>query len=945
MTKAIMLVDGNALVHRAFHAVPPLTTSKGELVNAVYGFASMLLKVAAEVRPQYAAVAFDRAAPTFRHQEYEQYKAQRVRTDEGLYPQFARVHQLVDVLGIPAFEMDGYEADDVLGTLSRQAAEISLPAIIVTGDNDALQLVGPLVTVITPRRGFSETLTYDEQAVRERFGLSPSQLPDFKALVGDQSDNIPGVSGIGEKTAQKLISQFGSLEGLFVHLDELDPKLRARLEGQREQAFHSLHLVTIVRDVPIQLDLETCRFGAYDRSRAMSLLRELEFRSLVGKLPATSDPVTPTNFSAPELIAVTSASQMPLFPTDEAVAEPTEEATPAAAKLGLRVRPTAGAIRGAYDVVTTADELDALVSELSLSNGFAIDLETTSKDAMKADLVGFSFATQPGSAWYVPVGHEAADGQLPIRQVIGRLRPVLEGETVAKYAHNAKYDMTVLRHYGVRLDGLTFDTMLASYVLESGQRAHNLKDLAWARLGVEMTPITDLIGKGKAQITMAEVPVSQAAAYAGADADMTLRLARLLEPELRQDQLWHLFADVEMPLVPVLADMEIAGVAVDVDYLLSMSRDFRRRLDELEQQIWKAAGHRFNINSTQQLGAILFEELRLPAAKRTKTGYSTDVEVMEGLRGAHPIIQMILDYRQISKLKSTYVDALPQLVNPRTGRVHTSFNQTGTETGRLSSSEPNLQNIPTRTELGRDVRRAFITGRPHTLLLAADYSQIELRILAHITHDPKLVEAFQADEDIHSATASEIFAVPMDTVTPEMRRFAKTVNFGIIYGMSDYGLSSRAGLSRQEASEYIARYRQKYPRVWEYLEQTKRQAAEHGFVSTLLGRRRRLPEINSPNRQVKMAAERMAINMPIQGTAADIIKLAMIRLHRKLRELSSSSQLILQVHDELVLEVPEAEIEDVKALVRETMESAMPMSVPLKVGIEAGQNWRDLRPI
>lgn len=940
MSRVLLLVDGNALVHRAFHAVPPLTTSKGELVNAVYGFAAMLLKVASEVAPGYAAIAFDRAAPTFRHLEYEQYKAQRVRVDDGLYDQFRRVHQLADALSIPTFEVDGYEADDVLGTLSRQASELGIKTVIITGDNDALQLVSPDVTVITPRRGFSETLVYDEQAVRERYGLNPCQLPDFKALVGDQSDNIPGVPGIGEKTAQKLIGQYGTLQELFAHLDELEPKLKARLDGQREQAFHSRHLVTIVTDVPIDLDLSACRFGQYDREKAMALLRELEFKSLVGKLPQPA--ATGNGAGGGEEQAGDTRgrpAQMPLFA--EVTSRETAVVTP--------VHPPAAEVGrsfGEYSCVTTPRQLDELASLLAERPGFVVDVETTSKDAMKADLVGLAFACEAGRAYYVPVGHRGAGEQLPRQTVLERLRPVLESAELPKLAHNGKYDAIVLGHYGIRLRRVAFDTMIASYLLESAQRALNLKDVAWARLGVEMTPITDLIGKGKSQITISEVPIEAAAAYAGADADMTWRLARLLEPELKRNQLWDLFCQVEMPLVPVLADMERNGVAVDVDYLLSMSRDFRQRLDALEREVWAAAGHQFNINSTQQLGAVLFDELKLPVAKRTKTGYSTDAEVMEGLRDAHPIVSLVLDYRQIAKLKSTYVDALPLLVNPHTGRVHTSFNQTGTETGRLSSSEPNLQNIPARTELGRDVRRAFVAGRPNSVLLAADYSQIELRILAHITRDPKLVAAFSAEVDIHAATASEIFGVPVARVTSEMRRFAKTVNFGIIYGMSDYGLSSRSGLSRQVASDYINSYRQKYPLVWDYLEQTRQQAARHGYVSTLLGRRRQLPEINSPNRQVRMAAERMAINMPIQGTAADIIKLAMVDLHRQLARLGSENRLILQVHDELVLEVPRNGLEDMRDLVRATMENAMPgVSVPLKVEVEAGENWRDLTPI
>ncbi|MCL5264231.1 MAG: DNA polymerase I [Chloroflexi bacterium] len=947
MSELLVVFDGNALLHRAFHALPPLTTSKGELVNAVYGFASMLLKAMNELKPRYAAVTFDKAAPTFRHKEFEEYKAHRPKAPEALYEQLERIKQLVEILNLPVFEVDGYEADDVLGTLAKQASEQHVETVIVTGDSDALQLVSEDVRVLVPGKVFANTIIYDKKAVREKYGLEPKQLADFKGLKGDPSDNIPGVPGIGEKTATKLLSRFGSVEEVYAHLDEVDSKTRKLLEEHRDQAMQSKRLATIVTDVPIELDLDKCRVGTYDRSRAVSLLRELEFRSLLGRLPelrvearATQAVRTETDGSGSRAV------QMNLFGTlGNKGSEPTAVDDPQVTTSAHS--PSAAAT---CSTISTKEALEELVRRIHPGSAITFDVETTHKDAMRAALVGIAISLDPEHVFYIPVGHretlqgDAAENmsQLPLDLALNTLRHIFEDPAIEKLAHNGKYDITVLERNGVVVAGLSFDTMIAAYLVDPSQRALNLKDLGLSKLGVEMTPIEALIGKGKSQITMAEVPIELAAKYSCGDAEVTHRLAQVLEPQLKEADLWKLFVDVEMPLVPVLAKMEQHGVAIDVQFLHGLSAELHAKLLELEQRIHDSVGHKFNINSTQQLGKILFEELRLPTSRRTKTGFSTEADVLEDLRGTHPVVELVLEYRQLTKMKSTYVDALPLMINPLTGRLHTSFNQTGTITGRLSSSEPNLQNIPIRTDLGRKVRGAFTTGEAESVLLSADYSQVELRIMAHISQDRRLLEAFAADEDIHAATATEIFGVPLDRVTAQQRRVAKVVNFGIIYGISDFGLAAGAGLSRRDASIYIDKYLGRYGGVSKYIEDTKRQAEERGYVTTILGRRRYLPEINVDHRVARQAAERMAINMPIQGTAADIIKIAMIRLDRAMTKRRLRSKMILQVHDELVFEVPRHELEEMRELAIEIMENAMPLAVPLKVDVKVGVNWNEM---
>ncbi len=952
----LLLFDGNALVHRAFHALPPLTVSKtGEMVNAVYGFANTLLKVLAEFKPTYWAVAFDRPAPTFRHEMFEEYKAQRPKAPEELKSQIKRVHQLVDAFHIPIFEIDGFEADDVLGTLGKQASEQGSETIIVTGDNDVLQLVLPEIKALMPRRTLSDTVLYDEEAVKQKYGISPEQITDFKALVGDVSDNIPGVPGIGEKTATKLIQQFGSLEGIYDNIENVMPsKLRAMLRGYQSQAFQSKELVTIVKDVPVNLNLEACQVSTYDRSEVVELFRELEFINLLPRLP-------------------------------QEIWEGTRE--------GTSPSPT----EGIYQVVNSEAGLNELISQLEAASEIALDFETTltsspsynevsfpykrgiKGEGLTAELVGMAVSPASGKAFYIPLRllrgvyperdssvaslpqndnkrraqndiqfchPERSEGagndisaQLPLTQVIAGLKPILENTNIGKVAYNAKHDMAVLANYGVELENLDFDLMIAAYLI--GEKNLSLKAIAFNKLGLEMAQITDLIGTGKKQVSLATLGVKQVADYACANVNITWSLKDSLEGELHQQGLWQLFREVEIPLVPVLVAMERNGITLDTNLLREMSLELGQEMLKLEAEIYNSVGHQFNINSPKQLGKVLFEELNLPRSRKIKSGYSTEASVLEGLRGLHPIIELVLQYRQLGKLKSTYIDALPALINPKTGRVHTNFNQTGTATGRLSSSEPNLQNIPVRREIGRKIRQAIIAPSG-AYLLSADYSQIDLRALAHLSQDPSLIAAFISDEDIHTKTASKLFDISIAEVTSEMRRAAKTVNFGVIYGMSDYGLEQATELSREGAAQFIALYFERYPRVKEYIEITKEQARKLGYVQTVLGRRRFIPEINSPNRQVREAAERMAINAPVQGTSADIIKVAMINIHREIKKRNLKSKMLLQIHDELLFEVPQEEVEEMKSLVSEIMSQAMKLCVPLKIDVKLGKNWAEM---
>ena len=907
----LVLFDGHAVVHRAYHAMAhgqQMTTPSGEIVTAVRVFATIFLKILEDLKPSHFAIAFDVHGPTFRDELDDQYKAHRPPTPEDLIHQVDRVKQLVAAFNMPVYELPGYEADDVIGSLSRQATEQGVETVIVTGDADMMQLVTPEVTVLYPKAGgsFSTADQFDVVAVAGKFGVGPEYVADFKALKGDTSDNIKGVSGIGDKGAVSLIQQFGGIDDIYRHLDEVTPpRIQQLLRDGEADARLSKELATIVTAAPVTLDLEAAHTGNYDRRQVVELFRELDFNALLRSLPEEfgGDAGSDTE----ETVQITAVSP----PRDN------------------------------YHTVSTTEQLDDLVARLAAAPGFAFDLETDMLNSMQARPVGLSFSPAPGEAYYIPVGHIGLEaiGQLPLAQVLDRLGPLLLDPALPKTAHNGKYDMTVLAESGQAVDGLANDTMIAAHLL--GARAVGLKDLAFQRLGFEMTEITALIGKGAKQISMSQVAIELAAPYACADADMTFRLAEQLLPELRDDGLWKLFSDVEMPLVPVLVDMERAGIALDPMPLSEMSHVLGEQLAEIEVRIYELAGLEFNINSPKQLGDVLFEQLQIPGGRKKAGSYSTAAPVLEALSADYPIVAQILEYRGLAKLKSTYADALPALVNPKTGRVHTSFNQTRTATGRLSSSDPNLQNIPIRDESARQIRHAFVAP-PGACLLAADYSQIDLRALAHLSQDEHLLAAFRNNEDIHSATAAQLYGVPQSEVTSDMRRLAKTVHFGVIYGMSGYGLQQTTELSREEAAGFIAAYFEKYPGVTEYLEATRQQARDQGYVETLLHRRRMIPEINASNRQIREGAERMATNMPVQGTSADIIKVAMIDLFREISERRLKSRMLLQVHDELVLEVPEDELAEVQQLVPQVMASAVELSVPLKVDTKTGGNWGEM---
>jgi DNA polymerase I len=917
MTDTLVLIDGHALVFRAFHALPPFTSPKGELVNAVFGFTSMLFKACRELKPRYLVATFDTSSQTFRRASYEAYKATRGPQPEGLGHQFEYVYQLLDAMSIPIFKLPGYEADDLLGTLAGQAADKAIDVVILTGDTDALQLVGPHVRVLTSRRGFSDTVLYDEQAVRERYGLEPRQLTDLRALRGDASDNIPGVPGIGDKTASKLLATYGTVEALYEQLDSVPARQKAMLEPPeiKEQVMLAKDLATIVCDLPVTLDLEQAELKSFERQRVVGMFHELGFRTLIDDIQRSIGERADGDGA--------DRNQLALF------GESKGNGGSEAEELQSVVRDERG--------------LEEIVQRIRASGELALNVQTTGLAAMRADIVGLGLAAGAGDSCYIPIGH--VDGeQIPWDTVRKHLAPVLEDAAIRKYAHHAKFDQIVLGRHGVELRGINFDTMIAAYLLESSQRALALRDLAWSKLQLELPTGSTMLGTGKSATTMDRLTIDQVGGYACKEAVAVCRLVPILRDELEKAELFALFCEVELPLVPVLARMERNGVAVDVEYLHALSGELAGRLGEIETRIFQEVGHHFNINSTQQLSKVLYDDLHLPRSKKTRTGQaSTGADVLEELRGAHPIIELVLEHRQLNKLKGTYVDALPLLVNQDTKRVHTSFNQTIAATGRLSTSDPGLQNIPIRTELGRRVRRAFVTGSPDTCLLSADYSQIELRVLAHVTKDPTLVEAFSQNRDIHAATAAEVADIPIEEVTADMRRVAKIVNFGVLYGMSEYGLSQQTGLPPEQAGNFIRRYFERFGTVRAYQDLVLREAEERGYVTTLLGRRRYIPELTNKIYAVRAAGQRMAINHPIQGTASDIAKIAMIGVQRLIEERGLKSLMLLQVHDELLFEAPRAEIDTLAPAICGIMEGAMTLEVPLKVDLKLGDNWDEMQ--
>ncbi|MBE0448395.1 MAG: DNA polymerase I [Actinobacteria bacterium] len=875
LKKKIILIDGNSLVYRAFFALPTtLATSAGQVTNAVYGFTSMLIKLLKEEKPDIVIVAFDRAAPTFRHDHFEEYKAHREPMPNELISQFPLVKDVLKVLNIPTFEMDGFEADDILATLASKAEAESNDVIIVTGDKDAFQLVDDHISIMTTRKGISDIVIYDRQKVEERYGVPPEKIADFLALKGDPSDNIPGVPGIGEKTAAKLIRQFGSIENLIADIDAIENKRwREMLAENAAEAELSKRLAVLERDVPIDIDFEKCIFGGWAEERVRELFSKLEFFSLLDRFLSQNKRRGSSEIS------------------DYAIAE-----------------------------IADQNAVDQLVSDLEKYKHLAIAISTAGENSVGQRIVSVALAMASNKV-YTSMNGTSGIGTPQVLQLI---KPYLESRAIAKVGHDVKRIILALWNAGIKSEAFTFDNMIAAYLLSPERSDYPIDELAAVNLGISLMEEEERERLAREAVT-------------------NLRLKPKLEDQLVSKGLLKLFEEIEMPLVPVLAKMEYAGVGINMRYLEDLSKEVEILLESIEHEIYTLAGQEFNINSPQQLGFILFEKLGLPKSRRTKTGYSTDANVLNRLLPAHPIVEKIVAHRELAKLKSTYIDALPKLINPKTGRLHTSFNQTVTATGRLSSSNPNLQNIPIRTELGQRIREAFIPSRPGDEFLAADYSQIELRLLAHYSGEEVLIKALKEDRDIHEATAIEVFGVLPEQVTPQMRRMAKVVNFGVLYGMSPYGLSDRLGIPVSDARAFIDRYFKSLPRVGEFIDKTLKEAQQKGYVETLLGRRRYIPELKSSNAKIRGLGERIAINAPLQGTAADIIKLAMVRIDKQLEEEGLQAKMVLQVHDELIFEISETERGIAGRLVKIIMENAYPLRVGLKIEISTGYNWKEAK--
>ncbi|MBU1487187.1 DNA polymerase I [bacterium] len=883
--KRLFLVDGHNWAYRAFFATPYLSTSKGEPTNCVLSFTNMLLKLLQEEKPTHLAVVLDSSTPTFRHQTYPKYKETRAKMPPEMRHQIPLIKEVVGGFDIACLAMDGYEADDLMATIVKKYEDEVDEIMIITSDKDIFQLVDAKVKVASSVKGVAERVIYDEQKVVEKFGLPPERIRDFLALAGDSSDNIPGVRGIGEKKAKKLLAEFGSFEEIFNNVEKVQGKDREKLLAGKEDACLSWQLVALKSDVPLGVELADLKVREFDEEKLLGILTRLEFKNVLK---------------------------------------------------GLGLKREEEALR--YLSLTTAAGFKDLLRRLEKAQILSVDLETTSQDPMQAEIVGISFALKAKEAFYIPLGHLEACEQLDLSYVLKELKPVLEDPGIKKCGQNIKYDLIVLAQHGIRLTGISFDTMIAAYLVKPGQRGLNLETLAMEYLGISKSSFKEIVGKAK---NIAGVEIEKVTDYAASDADVALRLVDELAPLLKEKEMEELFYQMELPLMEVLAEMEMNGVRIDREFLKTMSEELETRLSQLKDRIFKEVGQPFNINSHKDLAFILFEKLLLPPLKKTKTGYSTDEEVLRILSLRHPLPAMILEYREMAKLKSTYVDALFELVHPKTGRIHTSFNQTITSTGRLSSSNPNLQNIPVRTDLGRRVRRAFIPCEGH-LLLSADYSQIELRILAEVSKDEELVLAFKEGKDIHTETAAQIFCVMPGLVVSEMRQKAKVVNFGIIYGMGAFGLSKETNLPPGEAQKLIDRYFETYKGVSRYMEEIVQFCKENGYVATLWKRRRYLPDINSKSKHIFGAARRAAINAPIQGSAADLIKLATLNISKQLKEQNLKTKMLLQVHDELVFEVPKEEMEKISKLVKKTMEEAASFCVPIEVSMKIGNNWEEM---
>ena len=883
---SLYLIDGNSYLYRAFHAIPYLSTSKGQPTNAVFGFTNMLFKILREKKPDYLAIAFDHKGKTLRHQAFESYKIHRPAMPESLSLQLPQIYRFIEALRIPALIMEGYEADDILATLAKKAQSQGCEVVIVTGDKDILQLVGPSVHVYDPMRD----MFLGEEEVRERFGVGPDKVVEVMGLMGDASDDIPGVPGVGEKTAAFLIREFGSIEALRESLDRVKrPKLKENLKEHMDLALLSRQLATLHDDLPLEIELSELKVKEPDPAALIDLFRDLEFHHLLRE-----------------------------------------------------VAPSCSLGSGRYHAVLDSSQLKDLVAALKQAEGFSLSLETTSKDLWRAEVVGIALAMRPGEAYYVPLGHRVSGvpDSLPPELVWDGLRPILEESRLRKNGHNLKFTLLLLRQAGVVLAGLAFDAMVASYLLNPNKSDHGLESLALDYLQLKLKSLEEVVGK---DLGLEAAALETTTDYACTKADLVLRLVSALTPLLAEGELEKLFREIEMPLVEVLAEIERNGFKVDVALLHEMSRWLEKELAGVASRIFELAKGEFNINSPKQLSEVLFGRLGLSPLRKTKTGYSTEVKVLEQLALSHPLPAEVLHYRSLAKLKSTYVDVLPKLLNPQTGRIHTSLNQTVTATGRLSSSEPNLQNIPIRSEIGRRIREAFI-AEEGCWLLSADYSQVELRILAHLSDDEALIESFRRGEDIHTRTAAEIWGVTPEEVTQEMRRMAKTINFGIIYGMSPYGLSLELGVSQAEAKTYIERYFSRYEGVRSFIERLLEEARASRCVKTLFGRCRDIPHLQSPDATTRQLGERMAINTPIQGSAADLIKKAMVCIHRQMKQEDLRAKMVLQVHDELIFEVPEEERGQMEVLVRRAMEGVICLRVPIQVEIGMGKNWSDAHP-
>lgn len=919
MSKKFVIIDAMALAYKAYFAFisRPLLSSKGEPTSATFGFITQLLKVLEDFKPDYISIAFDSKEKTFRHEKYENYKSSRQAMPDDLIPQIGRIKSIIEAMNIPLYILPRYEADDIVGTAVCKAEAKGLESFAVTPDKDYVQLVTDKVKIVKPGKSSEENIILDKQKVIELYGFEPALMIDYLALIGDSSDDIPGVKGIGEKSAVPLIQKFGTIENIYQHIDEIEkPAIKKKLIEGKENAFLSKDLATIHCQVPIEIDFEKAKLENPDFDKLREIFVDLEFKNLYNRLLKIYD-ASKENEKPVETIS-----------TD------------------LK---TINRDKTKYQLITSVKKAKELFTKLNSTELFVFDTETDGLNPFQLKLAGVSFSTKANEGYFIAINpfegssdlfNPINDERLSIKDFVKIFKPLLENSHIKKVCQNGKYDISVMRSIGIEVNNFYFDTMLASYLIDPDQK-HGMDELAQKYLDYQPIPLSDLIGVKKDPAKIFEVEVDKLSEYSAEDADITFRLFEILNKELEKNNLKKLAHEVEFPLVPVLEEMEFHGIKVDEKVLNELSKDLTLLMDNYSAEIFRLSGTQFNINSPKQLQEILFNKLQLAKGRKTKTGFSTDARSLEFLRGEHEIIEVLLNYRQVSKLKSTYADSLPNLINPKTGRIHTSYNQTVASTGRLSSIDPNLQNIPIRSELGKEIRKAFVPRDGNHILLSADYSQIELRILAAICKDEGLMKAFRNGEDIHRSTAALVFMVPQKDVTPDMRRKAKEVNFGILYGIGPFGLKTRLGVTQQHAKEIIETYFKTFKRVKNYMDDSVENARAKGFAETLLGRRRFLRNINSNNRVVRQFEERVAINMPIQGTAADMIKLAMINIHYEIKKQKMKSRMLLQVHDELLFDAHKSEVDDLKTLVKDLMENAMPMAVPILVEVGTGDNWLD----